>query len=179
MKGSIKLIIGAVVVVLLGVPIAGQLARTPAATVSTSAPRAMAEAPAAKPVSASASQQPETPSVPPSAQGASGVIESAYRNHATSIPVVATGTVSRILPDDNKGSRHQRFIVRLPSGHTVLIAHNIDIAARIDSLREGDSISFSGVYEWNEKGGTVHWTHHDPSGRHAGGYLRHNGASYQ
>ncbi|MCJ7592821.1 MAG: DUF3465 domain-containing protein [Woeseiaceae bacterium] len=29
--------------------------------------------------------------------------------------VSGTGTVSRILPDDNEGSRHQRFILRLGS----------------------------------------------------------------
>jgi hypothetical protein len=90
-----------------------------------------------------------------------------------------SGTVSRILPDDNQGARHQKFIVTLASGHTVLIAHNIDIAPRIGNLRQGDQISFSGLYEWNEKGGVVHWTHHDPSGRHGGGYLQHNGMTYQ
>jgi hypothetical protein len=90
-----------------------------------------------------------------------------------------SGTVSRILSDDNQGSRHQRFIVSLASGHTVLIAHNIDLAQRINSLREGDPITFSGVYEWNDKGGVVHWTHHDPAGRHAAGYLQHGGIIYQ
>ncbi len=85
-----------------------------------------------------------------------------------------SGVVSHILPDDNQGSRHQRFTVRLASGLTVLIAHNIDIAPRIGNLREGDRIAFSGLYEWNDKGGVVHWTHHDPSGRYGGGYLQHN-----
>ncbi len=116
---------------------------------------------------------------PVQAPVSSGVIENAFRTRATTLPVMETGTVSRILPDDNQGSRHQRFIVTLASGHTVLIAHNIDIAARIGSLRQGDAIAFSGIYEWNDKGGVVHWTHHDPSGRHAAGYLQHNGTIYQ
>jgi len=120
---------------------------------------------------------------PPSFQIAqprsSGAIEAAFRNHSDRLPVVETGTVSRILSDDNEGSRHQRFIVKLASGHTVLIAHNIDIAPRVNNLREGDQVTFSGLYEWNEKGGVVHWTHHDPSGRYSGGYLQHNGSSYQ
>jgi hypothetical protein len=127
--------------------------------------------------------QPSAPSVPLPAQAdprnSSGIIENAYRNHANSLPVIEKGTVSRILSDDNKEPRHQRFIVRLPSGHAVLIAHNIDIAPRISDLREGDQITFSGLYEWNTQGGTVHWTHHDPSGQHAGGYLQHNGMFYQ
>lgn len=109
----------------------------------------------------------------------SGIIENAYRNRTSSLLVKETGTVSKILADDNKGSRHQRFIVRLQSGHTVLIAHNIDLAPRISNLREGDQITFAGQYEWNEQGGVVHWTHHDPARRHAGGYLLHNNVYYQ
>jgi hypothetical protein len=89
------------------------------------------------------------------------------------------GIVTRLLPDDTVGSRHQRFIVRLPSGQTLLIAHNIDIASRIDSLRVGDTVAFSGEYEWNSQGGVVHWTHHDPGGRHASGWLQHDGQTYQ
>ena len=30
-----------------------------------------------------------------------------------------------------------------------------------------------------EQGGTVHWTHHDPSGDHAAGWLRHGGRVYR
>ena len=89
------------------------------------------------------------------------------------------GTVAKMLSDDNEGSRHQRFIVKLPSGQTVLIAHNIDLAGRVESLHEGDSISFSGEYEWNDRGGVVHWTHRDPSGHHQAGWLEHNGHRYQ
>ena len=119
------------------------------------------------------------PSAPAAPARSSGVIEDAFRNHAGNLPVMESGTVSRVLPDDNQGSRHQRFIVTLASGHTVLIAHNIDIAPRINDLRIGDQIAFSGLYEWNDKGGVVHWTHHDPSGQYGGGYLQHNGKAYQ
>ena len=83
------------------------------------------------------------------------------------------------LSDDEDGSRHQRFIIALRSGQTLLVAHNIDIAPRIASLREGDVVRFSGVYEWNEKGGVIHWTHRDPNGLHAGGWLSHNGQTYR
>ena len=90
-----------------------------------------------------------------------------------------TGTVIRILADDNDGSRHQRFILRLPGGGTLLIAHNIDLAPRINGIREGDTVEFHGEYAANSKGGVIHWTHHDPQGRHPGGWLRHQGKTYQ
>ena len=87
--------------------------------------------------------------------------------------------VKLILPDDNKGSRHQRFILQLNSGQTLLIAHNIDIAPRITVLRQGDEVMFRGQYEWNPEGGVVHWTHHDPRGQHADGWLKHEGQTYE
>jgi hypothetical protein len=87
--------------------------------------------------------------------------------------------VERVLADDDDGSRHQRFIVRLASGQTLLIAHNIDVAPRVADLARGDSVAFAGIYEPNDKGGVVHWTHHDPSGRHTGGWVEHKGRRYQ
>lgn len=90
-----------------------------------------------------------------------------------------SGRVSRILSDDTIGSKHQRFILRLSNGRTILIAHNIDIAPRISSLNIGDTVSFNGVYEHNSKGGVVHWTHRDPKGRHEAGWLRKDGRTYQ
>lgn len=90
-----------------------------------------------------------------------------------------SGVVSRILADDNDGSRHQRFILRLASGRTVLVAHNIDLARRIDEIQVGDKVAFNGEFESNERGGVIHWTHHDPAGYHEDGWLKHNGQTYE
>jgi hypothetical protein len=106
-------------------------------------------------------------------------IDRAFKLRTSGIQVEGEGVVTRILADDTEGSRHQRFILRLASGQTVLVAHNIDLAARVAGLEEGDSVRFYGQYEWNEKGGTVHWTHRDPQGKHAAGWLKHNGRTYQ
>ncbi|MBL0702307.1 MAG: DUF3465 domain-containing protein [Desulfosarcina sp.] len=107
------------------------------------------------------------------------VISDAYQNQLSDIQVSGSGIVNRTLRDDNEGSRHQRFILRLPSGQTLLIAHNIDLAPKINTLQKGDVVEFYGEDEWNVKGGVVHWTHHDPGGRHVGGWLKHNGRKYE
>lgn len=85
----------------------------------------------------------------------------------------------RLLADDHSGSRHQRFIVRLDSGRTLLLSHNVDLAPRIEALRIGDAVAFRGEYQWNERGGVVHWTHDDPDGRHPGGWVQHGGRVYR
>ena len=106
-------------------------------------------------------------------------LASAFRNHKHDVPVEGRGTVVRVLPDDTRGSRHQRFILRLDSGQTLLVAHNIDVAPRIPDLKDGDEVAFSGEYEWNPQGGIIHWTHRDPDGRHPAGWLRHDGRTYR
>lgn len=113
------------------------------------------------------------------AEYSDAAIDDAFAKGLANQQVEGQGTVVRMLADDNNGSRHQRFIVRLDSGLTVLVAHNTDLAPRVDALRGGDAIAFSGEYEWNPKGGVIHWTHHDPQGRHPGGWLKHNGQIYQ
>lgn len=103
----------------------------------------------------------------------------AFENRQSNLQVEAQGIVEKVLPDDDQGSRHQRFIVRVSDRQTVLVAHNIDLAPRVPGLRAGDTIELRGEYEWSSKGGVIHWTHHDPQGRHAGGWLRHDGREYR
>ena len=106
-------------------------------------------------------------------------VKHAFENKISDIQVGGAGRVIKILPDDTQGHRHQRFIIRLQSGQTLLIAHNIDLAPRINVLEIGDQVEFYGEYEWNAKGGVIHWTHHDPDGSHDGGWLNHDGKLYQ
>lgn len=113
------------------------------------------------------------------ARGSDAALQAAFEAQRGDLQIEGQGTVIKVLPDDNKGSRHQRFILRLGSGQTVLVAHNIDLAPRVPGLAEGDTVTFFGEYEWNPQGGVIHWTHHDPGGRHLGGWLRHRGQTYE
>jgi len=113
------------------------------------------------------------------ADNTSTTIQNAYNRQLSDIQLEGEGVVIKILPDDLDGSRHQRFILKLAHGQTVLIAHNIDLADKIQSLKKGDRVEFNGEYEWNARGGVIHWTHHDPAGRHVHGWLKHRGITYQ
>lgn len=113
----------------------------------------------------------------PGDAGAAALAE-AFREQRSGIMVEAAGTVERLLADDLEGSRHQRLIVRLAAGQTVLVSHNIDLAPRVPAAL-GDRLDFRGQYEWNDRGGVVHWTHADPQGRRPGGWLRHDGRTYR
>ena len=120
----------------------------------------------------------ETPRTSDTRSSGTAEVEAAYQQQLSGVMVEVAGRVDRILPDDTQGSRHQRFILRLDSGHTLLISHNIDIAERVP-VSSGETMTLRGQYEWNEKGGVVHWTHHDPQGQRAGGWIRLGEHVYQ
>jgi hypothetical protein len=103
----------------------------------------------------------------------------AFAARRSDVAIEGEGEVIKLLADDERGSRHQRFILRLASGATLLVAHNIDLAPRLDALEVGDRLRFAGEYEWNERGGVLHWTHRDPRGQHPGGWLELRGRRYE
>ena len=105
-------------------------------------------------------------------------LRTALTNKQTDIQVHGKGIVTKILADDTSGSKHQKFILQLASGQTLLISHNIVISTKIDTLSINDSIEFYGEYVWNSKGGLVHWTHHDPKREHIDGYLKYQNITY-
>ena len=106
-------------------------------------------------------------------------IMQAYQQQISNIQVQSKGEVKAILADDNDGSRHQKMILKLENGLTVLVAHNIDLAPRVEGLRKGEIVEFYGEYEYSPKGGVIHWTHHDPQEKHVDGWLKYQGKSYQ
>lgn len=106
-------------------------------------------------------------------------LHNAFINGQSDVQIQGSGVVTKLLPDDRKGSQHQKFILQTSVNHTVLVAHNIDVANRIAGLKNGDTVGFYGEYEWTRQGGVIHWTHRDINGRHINGWLQHNGKRYQ
>lgn len=125
------------------------------------------------------SQSNESSSSDQNQQNGLSLIQQAFDRHQSNVQVQSVGRVKAVLADDNEGSRHQKFILGLDNGLTVLVAHNIDLAPRIKNIQKGDTVEFYGEYEYTEKGGVIHWTHHDPQNRHVGGWLKHEGEIYQ
>jgi hypothetical protein len=106
-------------------------------------------------------------------------LERAFRLGLTEFKIRCVGKVIRKLTDDDTGIRHQRFIIELSTGQTLLIVHNIDLSKRIKRLNIGDKVVVKGEYIWNSQGGLMHLTHRDPDGVGFHGYIRHRGKLYQ
>lgn len=172
----------AIAFALIAVFMISRQAPTPAVSAQTPAPQA-SQAPerrATQPESSESRGRTPSPEAESGArvrgpsrrvQAEPGALLRAIRAQASDVLVEGEGTVTKLLPDDRNGSPHQRFIVRLASGDTLLIAHNIALAGRLAPLAVGDRVSFGGEYVWNAKGGLIHWTHPDPVDRHPAGWL--------
>ena len=105
-------------------------------------------------------------------------LQQAFADKQSHVWLQGHGTVVKVLPDDTRGARHQRFLVRISAQQTLLFAHNIDLAPRIATLQAGEPLQFKGEYIYNPKGGILHWTHHDPQGRHSG-WIQYQGQTYE
>lgn len=127
---------------------------------------------------ASETQTDAAQAAPPESAGQTAIAQ-AFRQKLSDVPVQSQGRIIKALADDTNGSRHQRILVAMADGQSVLIAHNIDLAPRLADIEPGEQIAFKGEYVWNAKGGVIHWTHHDPAGRHPGGWLKYRGETHQ
>ena len=92
--------------------------------------------------------------------------------------VTVTARVYRLLPDDVSGIPHQRFLLELVNGTTVLVAHDTKLAPVVP-ISAGDFVTLHGEYIFNEKGGVLHFTHKSTNWRHEGGWIDFNGVRYQ
>ena len=101
----------------------------------------------------------------------------AFQSKKSHLFVEGSGVVKKLLAEDNKGARHQKFLVSISPEQTLLFAHNIDLAPSVP-VAVGDTIQFRGEYIYNPKGGVLHWTHRDPQAKTEGGWIKLNGQLY-
>lgn len=103
----------------------------------------------------------------------------AFSQGHTEFFIRVKATIRASLPTDYDGIRHQKFLVELSTGQTLLIAHNIDLASPVRRLRVGEKILIYGEYIWNAEGGLLHRTHDDPDFLLPHGWIRYQGRKYQ
>ena len=87
--------------------------------------------------------------------------------------VVAT----KLLPDDNKGLRHQKWEAQLSDGNVIQVIYNVDMVPRVP-IQVGDKFGVGGEYIPSGRTGIIHWLHDDPKGLRPDGYVYLNGVVY-
>jgi hypothetical protein len=107
-------------------------------------------------------------------------VERDYAEHRSTVEVTAEGAVTSVLADDSGPSgTHQRFIIRLAGAtQTVLVDNNVTIGQRVP-VAPADDVVVHGEYIWNDQGGLIHFTHHDPAPAREGGWIELKGVRYQ
>lgn len=77
----------------------------------------------------------------------------------------------------NTHRMHEAFNAQTAAG-SVEIVDNVGIAPRVP-VQPGDSIQVRGEMVHDPgRMPVVHWTHHDPDGRHQDGFIRYQGRVY-
>ena len=114
-------------------------------------------------------------------QGDNGAVCAAYQAQRSRVEVVAHGTIARVLGvRSGRSGDHEGYLVRLDSGCnlTVKVETNVTLTGPVP-LSDREAVVVKGEYEYESRGGVIHWTHRDPAGRHEPGYVRAGGAVYQ
>jgi hypothetical protein len=107
----------------------------------------------------------------------------AWRAGRSNVEVTAEGSIASILGNSGGPSgTHEGFLLHLrgASGHglTVRVEDNVDLTGQVP-LSEGEDVEVRGEYVYDANGGVIHYTHRDPSGRHAAGFIRAGDTLYQ
>lgn len=83
----------------------------------------------------------------------------------------------RFFYSRRSGFEHEAFDAQSVAGGLEIV-DNVTIGPRVP-VRPGDRIVVRGEMVHDPgRAPIVHWTHHDPSGRHAGGFIRLQGRVY-
>ncbi|QDV06373.1 hypothetical protein Poly30_18820 [Planctomycetes bacterium Poly30] len=125
-------------------------------------------------------EEPKAETPAPKQRDDTALIRQLFNGMVSDRQVEAEGEIVHILPDDTDETPHQLFLVELSNGITLKISHNTKVAPYVP-IKKGDTIRFYGEYEYNSKGGVVHWTHRTQgtTNKHPHGWLLHKGKKYE
>ena len=109
--------------------------------------------------------------------GQEQIIEAQESGRGLSFVEVKNVQVVQVLPDEVSANQHQKWMVKLANGRTLLCVYNIDITQRVP-IQVGDTVSMGGQYIFTHAGGLIHWLHADPRAERPNGYVDLNGTRY-
>lgn len=111
----------------------------------------------------------------PSSSAGNAALYDAWRTQRSHVEVTASGVVARDL-GTRSGIRspHEGFLLHLSGasgrGLTVRVEANVDFTGPLPIIA-GAPVVVRGEYEFDARGGVIHYTHRDPRGRHPDGYI--------
>lgn len=101
-----------------------------------------------------------------------------FEQGRTGVWVSGHGTVAQLIGDETiAGVAHQRMTVTVNGSLDLIVRHSTQNSGRVP-VEPGDTIAFQGRYEWSGRGGLIGLTHHDPEQPGEGGWIRHDGTTY-
>jgi hypothetical protein len=104
-----------------------------------------------------------------------------YASGSSGAEVIGHGTVLGVLGTRGGPSgEHEGFLLKLDQQCDLLlrVETNVDITGPVP-LEVGEVVTVKGQFEDDANGGVIHWTHHDPRGRHVSGYVEADGKIYE
>ena len=104
-----------------------------------------------------------------------------YASQSSGNEVLVSGHVVALLGTrESRSGKHEGYLVKLNKNCDLLlkVETNTSITGPIPFTHD-EPIVLKGVYVYDPLGGLIHWTHHDPSGRHMNGYVIAGGKSYR
>ena len=106
-------------------------------------------------------------------------IEFLYQQQRGGVQVNSIGRITKLFENQQSPYVAQLILIRLNTGRKLLIKHNIEKASALPSLTVGEMLAFSGIYNWNSKGGVVQSTHQQADKAQRSGWLEYQQVTYQ
>lgn len=106
-------------------------------------------------------------------------IEFLYKQQRGGVIVKSAGRIAKLLENQQSPHVAQVILIRLSSGRKLLIKHNIEKATPLPKLTVGHTLTFSGTYHWNSKGGMILSTHQQLETPQRSGWLKYQDITYQ
>ena len=103
----------------------------------------------------------------------------AYQERVSGLQLSVSGKITHVFPSPETGDQHQKFIVQLDAGQSVMVIHNRALGSAIDGLLEGETIEVFGEYQWDQGGGIIRRTHQDPASHRQAGWVKYKGRIYR